>query len=577
MAHNPLHTLIFRTVPLGCLLATLPVASVGADCGGEPCVLAYRGMLAQSTAVSPEDTWVKEVELGDLDGDGWLDLLMLQKLPGLQIDEAAPNLDVLYLGGADPGFHFQLDPVTHAFTRKPDAIPATVLANRGYDVEFGDFNLDGLMDIIRVDIPGRIDFLTGQPDGSFSHQDALTALGGDPNANCQLFGETCDDQCGGTYDDVDLADLDHDGDLDFVIGQYARCGTNLVVRNDVSSGPGTVPGLPAPLAVEDEPGLVAHWTHAVSVGDANGDCQLDILLGNSPLSIAGAEPPHLFLGQSSTAIQYGLSPDHVFTQIDEREVTSVGDIVGDLGLVCGTDDGIPDNLPDLTGDGDADVFLAQDQIGGAVGLFINTGNLVTPYADSTDCDNCADQGRYDIRYQDLDQDGSMEGIMVAQNFGENAAGACVWDTEMQIVRFDATGFAEVTSDLIDASAFVDTNLGGIAIALGDLDRDGDLDVVLGGVREEGAVVPDPLQCDSQPRPAVFGAAHIYENQLYAEVRERVIDHGSHTIQARRQVTGTDNLTIEGSATITFEAMEKVVLAPGVTVSPSSGSFTARIF
>lgn len=563
---------------LVCLLGIVPASDVGADCGGEPCVLAYRGVLAQSTAVSPEDTWVKEVELGDVNGDGWLDLVLLQKLPDLEIDESAPNRDVIYLGGADLGFNFQLDPVSNAFTARVDAFPASVLANRGYDAEIADLNLDGLMDIIRVDIPGRIDVLVGQPDGTFAHQDVTADLGGDPNADCQLFSGPCDDQCGGTYDDVDVADLDHDGDLDFVIGQYARCGTNLVVRNDQSASPGSVPGLPPPLALEAVPGLAAHWTHAVSVGDANGDCQLDILLGNSPLSSITPEPPHLFLGQSSTAIQYSLTADHVFAQIDQQEVTTVADIVGDLGIDCGgMDDGIPDDLPDLTGDGDADVFLAQDQIGGNVGLFINSGRLVTPYGALTECDNCADQGRYDIRYQDLDQNGSMEGIMVAQNFGENSAGACVWDTELQIVRFDATGFAEVTSDLIDVSDFVDANLGGIAVALGDLDRDGDLDVVLGGVREEGAVVPDVTQCDSQPRPSVFGAAHVYENQLYAEVRERVIDHGTHVIQARRQVTGADSLTIQGSADITFQAMEKVVLSPGVTVSPATGSFTARIF
>ncbi|MCG8457484.1 MAG: hypothetical protein MI919_14515, partial [Holophagales bacterium] len=593
------------------LVLAAPAAVEAQGCTGTDCTFLFRGTLVPSTAAADDGTWVKELELADFDDDGWLDLMLARKQPLFErtvgsttrlVIEPAPHRDVIYSNLAPSGLNLGIDTLAQALAVDSGALPATYDSTRGYDFEVADIDNDGDVDILRVDTPGLFSVLLGKGDGSFALHDGFGLLkGGDPNTDCEVTfveddGDPATDcnpstpggldiNCGGNYDDVDLADVDHDGDLDFLISQWQSCGENVLVKN---GGP-VVPGGPPEFQNVPLPALEADTTHSVALGDANGDCKIDILLGH------GSAPPELFLGQSTTTFSYPSTPAVTFSEVSTGGGSiTLCDIVGDP-LSCDIDgdgqpddDGIPDDLPDLTGDDQADVFLARDAFNGAapLRLYINNGSATAPYDLATACTgNCSDANRYDVRYGDFDADGAMEAVVVSFNVVECRTGSsqcelgnsCAMGTDMVVYRFSGSGFTDVTGEFADTASFASVNRGGIAVASGDLDRDGDLDLVLGGVDvgSPGQVRETLFPCRDENDTDVFGAAHIYENLTRTRLADRTVASGVFTLSALDEMVA-ENVTVSGAAQVTLESRGTLVLRPGFRAVPSgTGSFTAR--
>ena len=96
-----------RGVALGLMILGWPAAVTQAQapgplCSGVPCVFQYRGDLTPAAIDSPTGAWVKEVELADLDDDGWLDVYLMQKQPLVpqgtkNVVQPGNNLDLIYM------------------------------------------------------------------------------------------------------------------------------------------------------------------------------------------------------------------------------------------------------------------------------------------------------------------------------------------------------------------------------------------------------------------------------------------------------------------------------------------------
>ncbi|MCG8457482.1 MAG: hypothetical protein MI919_14505 [Holophagales bacterium] len=594
------------------VVSIAPPAAVAQGCAGTDCTFFFRGTLVPSTAVADDGTWVEDLELADFDGDGWLDLMLARKQPLFErtvgsttrlVIEPAPHRDVIYANLAPSGLNLGIDTLAQAFAIDSGALPAGYDSTRGNDLEVADINNDGDADILRVDTPGLFSVLLGNGDGSFALHDGFALLkGGDPNAGCEVTfveddGDPTTDcnprtpggldiNCGGNYGDVDLADVDHDGDLDFLISQRQSCGESVLVQNHGPSFDGGPPEFQhVPLS-----GLATDTTHSVALGDANGDCRIDILLGR------GNAPPELFLGRSTTGFSYPSTPVAAFSGAPTGGPSiALCDIVGDP-LSCDIDgdvqpggEGIPDDLPNLKGVGEAEISLASDALDGAAPLclHIDKGGATAADGEATACaGTCSDADRYDVRYGDFDADGAMEAVVVSFNVVECRTGSsqcelgnsCAMGTDLMVYRFSGGGFTDVSDEFADLKSFDSVNRGGIALASGDLDRDGDLDLVLGGVEvgSPGRVRETLTPCHDENDSEVFGAAHVYENLTRTRLADRTVVSGAVILVAHRELVA-ENATVKGGAQVALESKGTIVLGPGFIATPTgTGTLTARI-
>lgn len=200
-------------------------------------VFVNRGFLQDPATVGTGAAF-KEVELADINDDQRPDLILPQKHAGVS---QGPNNDIAYLS-AGGDLILAVDNLAAKFAyRATDQVfiepnpSQPLMTSRAYDVELADFDQDGALDLLRPDRFGRVDIwwghkdAAGNPDGTFqSRTDVLADFGPNPNQGC---GGGVD----GNYDDVAIARLDGDSDLDFIVAQRQTCGgfqsTNVLVEN----------------------------------------------------------------------------------------------------------------------------------------------------------------------------------------------------------------------------------------------------------------------------------------------------------------------------------------------------------
>jgi hypothetical protein len=313
-----------------------------------------------------------DIGLGDLDGDGDLDAFVANRDSG---NRGAGNRVWLNENGQfeDSG--------------------QSLGAGNSFGMALGDFDGDGDLDAFVSNVgEGNRIWIN---NGSAQFSDSGQVLGGFNSIS------------------VEVGDLDGDGDLDAFVANVLE--GNIVWLN--TGGQFSYNG--QNLGLDNSPGLGAAASNDVSLGDVDGDGDLDAFVANS------YQPNRVWLNDAG-----------LFT---------------DSGQMLGNHTSRAVSLGDLDADGDLDAFIANSYSPNRIwtnngGVFNDSGQLM------------GNDRSYGIELGDLDTDGDLDAFVT------NAQGNHVWrnqggvftDTSQVMGAYSSTGFA-----------------------LGDVDADGDLDAFVG--------------------------------------------------------------------------------------------------
>jgi hypothetical protein len=457
----------------------------------------FNGVTGQTIGTESKQT--EAVVLGDLDNDGDLDL----------VTGNDARVNRLYLNNGSTG---PFDGVS-AFEVSSDVATNTGLA-------LADFDRNGSLDILAANSntfsrlyqnrlsasPYRgvissyldnVNFQTravaigdlngdGAPDlveGNMGNSRFFLNTGSIPNPfpNWSFFSMD-------SYFDsaVALGDVDRDGDLDVVMGS-AGWAPRLFLNN----------GTDSPFSGYSYIGSVAFLrNNGIALGDMDGDGDLDVVLGNS--NVDGdyneiGEVNQLFLNNGTATPFSGVTPLAISSDVDITHDIAVGDVDrdGDLDVVAGNfnspsrlylNNGTADPfndvdglnvgdesrdtwgiaLADLDGDGDLDVAAANDEQTNR--LYLNNGST-NPFDSASRSDITADVGySRDILPVDFNRDGHLD--LLVGNYG-------------QLNRVYLNNGSGDPFNGVDGFFVGGTEFATMSLAVADLDRDGDLDVVEG--------------------------------------------------------------------------------------------------
>ena len=324
-----------------------------------------------------------EIALGDLDGDGDLDALVANLL--------SENRVFTNTG-------------TGLFFDTGQLLPA----NDSYSVDLGDLDGDGDLDGFGANNNGATD-LVWFNNGSGQLIDSGQNLGLSDSA------------------DVDLGDLDNDGDLDAFVACY-NFSANLVWLNN---GSGTFTG--------NGQSLGSSSSYGLSVGDVDGDGDLDAFTANYGNGLGQGNVVWVNNGQaqfSDSGQALGSEPSYAVSLGDldgDGDLDAfVGNAVtgGDTNRVWANDgtggfsdtgQGLGDStsfgvhLGDLDGDGDLDAVVANTDnrankawINNGAGTFIDSGQDI------------GTRSSEDLTLGDVDGDGDLDAFFANHGPGDRA-------------------------------------------------------------------------------------------------------------------------------------------------------------
>jgi hypothetical protein len=424
--------------------------------------------------------------------------------------------DIVIANGAGTPTHVYLqDPTTGIPTTPSFALPGTTDADTR-SVAAGDIDGDGDNDIVLGNWGSENIMLenkaTDSPpaDPPFSETTPL------------LFGSEKD-----LTNDVALADLDGDGNLDVVVANsetqnlfYSNPGspgffTPTALQNPISGDavhmtPGAIPseGSTFTSIVGSPIGSDSDDTKSIEFGDMNGDGLTDVI------AINGDEPSKYYVNDNGAfdkdteGVNIGLSAD---TAIGLTATDMDGDGLMDLlfsnkmytnpgsGIftaaseAIGIQDATSVGVADLDGDGLDDLVLA---LPGECVLYLNEGTVGSPvFAESPGAKFVLDDGLVGseppvLTVADVDSDGDVD-IVVASRSGEN----------LVYENLDAgTGSFTYTHHTI-GSQTADSR----AVLVTDINNDGDLDIIVANYGTRNAVFLGDGSADfSGINPTSFG-------------------------------------------------------------------------
>ncbi len=241
------------------------------------------------------DRHIKDVEFGDLDDDGDLDIFDVSSPSPMPACGGSPFPDRLLLNDGTGRYVDLTGGADGDWSTKGDNPVPDLLSSRSYDADLADINNDGYLDMVRADYkycPGESHFFVAQGPPP------LTWSGGE-------FGIIPD----AYWCEVTAGDADGDGDLDLLYSRAAPTDYNRVLINNHHQGgdcitpnaPGSLPcfgawdpELHAPTYCSDwdDPTVVGDTvdcyddlhrftdrSHDITWADLDGDRDLDILIG----------------------------------------------------------------------------------------------------------------------------------------------------------------------------------------------------------------------------------------------------------------------------------------------------------
>jgi hypothetical protein len=396
------------------------------------------GLNGSDISADAHDTYA--VALGDVDGDGDLDLIVGNW------NEA--NRLYLNNGTADPwsgvsGSNISAD------------------AHETYAVALGDVDGDGDLDLIV---------------GNYGQANRLYLNNGTANPWSGVSGSNISADAHSTRS-VALGDVDGDGDLDLIVGNLNEA--NRLYLNNGTANPWN--GVSGSNISAD-----AHTTRSLVLGDVDGDGDLDLIVGNHEqanrlyLNNGTANPWNGVSGSNITA------DSHVTWSVALGDVDGDGDldlIVGNAGAnrlylnngtanpwngVSGVDISADDHftlaiaLGDVDGDGDLDLIVGN--LGQANRLYLNNGTA-NPWNGVSGSNITADaHNTFSVVLGDVDGDGDLD--LIVGNLGQA--------NRLYFNNGTANPWNGVSGSNITADAHFTWS-----VALGDVDGDGNLDLVVG--------------------------------------------------------------------------------------------------
>ncbi len=405
------------------------------------------GTFTDATARLPvSNEQVYALAFGDADGDGDLDL---------------------FLGGYGQQSRLYLNDGSGVFTDATAArLPAGLYSTRS--VTLGDVDRDGDLDVLVGN--------DSQPNRLYLNNGA--AVFADATASRMPL-----DNYGAHA--LALGDIDGDGDLDVMVGSAGSNGSP--TRMYLNSGFGTFAEASATRMPSG-----SNITRALALGDVDGDGDLDLVVGNA--GIDGSQSrlyvnngAGTFIDAMATRMPVG---SHLTTSLALSDVDRDGDldlVVGNSGRFGGQSrlylnsgngtftDATASHLPvvfydttalalgDVDGDGDGDLVLGN---GGQSRLYLNNGS--GRFADATAPNlPVGIHSTRSLAIGDVDGDGDLD--LLVGNVGQS-----------RLYRNNGTGtFTDATPSSMPVGVYNTT-----ALALGDVDRDGDLDLVVGDLVEQ---------------------------------------------------------------------------------------------
>jgi len=390
--------------------------------------------------ITNDSLYTLSMDLGDVDGDGDIDL----------VTGEGYNSNQLYLnnGTADP------------FNNLLKGIDISTENKLTCSIVLKDIDGDGDLDVI---------------EGNANDKNRLFLNNGSSNPFEDVTGKDITEDIHLTFS-ISIADVDNDNDLDIIAGNSNQIN-RLYLNNGTSDPFNGVSGEDISLDIND--------TNDIKSGDMNSDGFIDIVAGNYN------QPNRLYLNNGTS---------HPYSGVEGINITE--DIQNTLSIA----------LEDIDFDGDLD-FVAGNE--GINRLYLNNGTS-TPFLDASKIDFSNDNhATYSLVLADFDKDGDLD--LVAGN--ESSV------NKLYINNSSSIGGIEISndSDSSKAIAFGDFNNDGFpdlvvannglnriyinngtstpfkgvdainltsdihmsfAVATGDVDNDGDIDIVIGNYGEK---------------------------------------------------------------------------------------------
>ena len=312
-----------------------------------------------------------------------------------------------------------------------------------------------------IDCDGRLDLLIGRLTGTITRYEAEGAdEDGVPRfrhvtdsfEGIEIVGALQGSRHGANT--MALGDVDQDGDYDLFWGDFFEAGL-LYIENTGTCARPVLRGAPRPFPLRAP--VATSGYNAPALGDADGDGDVDLVMG----VLGGAFNPN----------RTTVDNLHLFEQDDEGGFTAATSRL--LPALDVGSESLP-ALSDLDGDGDLDLLVANkieptSTRTGALYAFENTGSREAPaFAARGAAPGLPDAYHYAPAFGDLDGDGD-EDLLLGQ-----------WRDRVAYYRNDGPGPGLLPRwTLADSAAAVLTRGRNTTPALGDLDRDGDLDLLVG--------------------------------------------------------------------------------------------------